>query len=44
MECCCAVLAGTPNCFLEMLDKLQKQKVRSVGPLLSAFLESLACC
>ena len=32
MEYCCHVWAGAPNCFLELLDKLQKQIFRTVGP------------
>ena len=38
MEYCCHVLAGAPSCFLELLDKLQKQISRTVGPLLAACL------
>ena len=32
MEYCCHVWAGAPSCYLEMLDKLQKQICRTVGP------------
>ena len=39
---CCHVLAGVPYCYLEMLDKLQKQICRAVSPLLAASLELLA--
>ena len=42
MEYCCHVWAGAPNCYLELLDKLQKQICRTVGPSLAAFLEPLA--
>ena len=42
MECCCHVWVGTPSCFLELLDKLQKQICRTVGPSLAASLEPLA--
>ena len=42
MEYCCHVWAGAPNCYLELLDKLQKQTRRTVGPALAASLESLA--
>ena len=42
MEYCCHVWAGAPNCFLELLDKLQKQMCRTVGPSLAASLEPLA--
>ena len=39
MECCCHVWAGVPSCYLELLDKLQKQICRTVGPSLAAVLE-----
>ena len=42
MEYCCHVWAGAPSCCLELLDKLQKQICRTVGPLLATSLESLA--
>ena len=42
MEYCCHVWAGAHGCFLELLDKLQKQICRSVGPSLAASLELLA--
>ena len=42
MEYCCYVWAGTPSCFLELLDKLQKKIYRTVGPSLAASLEPLA--
>ena len=42
MEYCCHVWAGAPSCYLELLDKLQKQVCRTGGPSLSASLESLA--
>ena len=41
MEYCCHVWAGTPSCYLELLDKLQKQLCRIVGPSLAASLERL---
>ena len=44
MEYCCHVWVGAPSCYLELLDKLQKQICRSVGPSLAAFLEPLAHC
>ena len=34
MECCCHVWASTPSCYLDLLDKLQKQICRTVGPSL----------
>ena len=44
MEYCCHVWAGAPSCYLELLNKLQKQIFRIVGPSLAAFLEPLAHC
>ena len=44
MEYWCHVWAGAPNCYLELLDKLQKQICRTVGPSLAASLEPLAHC
>ena len=42
MEYCCHVCAGAPSCYLELLDKLQKQICRAAGPSLAASLEPLA--
>ena len=42
MEYCCHVWADAPSCYLELLDKLQKQICRIVGPSLAASLEPLA--
>ena len=42
MEYYCHVWAGTPSCYLELLDKLQKWICRTVGPSLTASLEPLA--
>ena len=42
MEYCCHVWAGAPTCYLELLDKLQKRILRTVGPSLAASLEPLA--
>ena len=42
MEYCCHVWAGAPSCYLELLDKLQKQTCRTVGPSFAACLEPLA--
>ena len=42
MEYCCHVWAGDPSCYLDLLDKLQKQICRAVGPSLTASLEPLA--
>ena len=42
MEYCCRVWAGTPSYYLELLDKLQKQICRTVGPSLAASLQLLA--
>ena len=41
MEYCCHVWAGAPNCFLELLDKLQERICRTVGPSLATSLEPL---
>ena len=43
MEYCCHIWGGAPSCYLEMLDKVQKQICRAVGPSLAASLEPLAC-
>ena len=42
MEYCCHIWAGAPSCYLDLLDKLQKQICRIVGPFLAASLEPLA--
>ena len=42
MEYCCHVWADAPVCYLDLLDKLQKQRCRTVGASLSASLEPLA--
>ena len=42
MEYWCQVWAGAPSCCLELLDKLQKQICRIVGPSLASSLEPLA--
>ena len=39
---CCHVWAGAPNCYLKLLDKLQKRICRAVGPSLPTSLEPLA--
>ena len=44
IEYCCHVWAGASSCYLELLDKLQKQICRTVGPSLAASLEPLAHC
>ena len=36
------IWAGAPSCYLELLDKLEKQICRTVGPSLAASLEPLA--
>ena len=41
MKYCCHVWAGAPNCYLELLDKLQRGICRNVGVSLAAFLEIL---
>ena len=42
MKCCCHAWAGSTSCYLELLDKLQKQIYRTVGASLAASLEPLA--
>ena len=42
MEYCCHVWAGTPSCYLDLLDKLQKRVCKIVAPSLPASLEPLA--
>ena len=44
MEYYCHFLAGAPRWYLELLDKLQKQICRTVGPSLAASIEALANC
>ena len=44
LEYCCHVWVGAPSCYWELLDKLQKQICRAVGPSLAASLEPLAHC
>ena len=42
MECCCHVWDSAPSCYFELLEKLQKQICRTVGPALAASLEPMA--
>ena len=42
IEYCCHPFSGTPSCYLELLDKLQKRICRTVGPSVAASLEPLA--
>ena len=44
MEYCCHLWAGAPSCYLELLDKLQKQIGWTVVPTLSASLTPLVHC
>ena len=44
VKCCCHVWAGTPICYLELLDQLQNPICRTVGPSLAASLEPWAHC
>ena len=44
LKYCCHVWAGVPSCYLELLDKLQKQICRTVGPSLATSLEPMAHC
>ena len=41
-EYCCHIWAGAPSCYLEIVNKLQKQICRTVGPSPAASLEPLA--
>ena len=41
-EYCCHVCDGVPNCYLELLDKLQKRICRTACPLLAFSLETMA--
>ena len=41
MEYCCHVWASTPSCYLDLLDKLQKQICRVISPSFAASLEPL---
>ena len=41
MGYCCHVWAGTPSCYLQLLDKLQKRICMTVGPSLAASFEPL---
>ena len=38
----CILWTGAPSCYFKLLDKLQKQICRTVGPSFAASLESLA--
>ena len=42
MEYCCHMLVGARNCFMELLDKLQKRISSTVGPSLATSLEPVA--
>ena len=42
MKYCCRVWAGAPSCYLELLDELQKQICRTVGPSCVTSFETLA--
>ena len=44
MEYCFHVWADAPSCYLELLDKLQKQMCRNVIPSRAASLEPIAHC
>ena len=41
MEYCCHVWVGAPGCYLELLDKLQKEICTTTGPSLAASLQPL---
>ena len=42
MEYCFHVWAGAASCYLEILDKIEKQIFRTIGPSPAASLEPLA--
>ena len=42
MEHCCYICSGAPDCYFELLDKLQKWICRTVSPSLTGSLEPLA--
>ena len=44
IEYCCHVWTGAPSCYFELLDKVQKQISKTVGPSLAASLETLTHC
>ena len=44
MEYCCQVWADAPRCYLELLDKQQKQICKIVGPLFPASVEPVTHC
>ena len=44
MEYCCHIWAGAPSCYLVLLDKLQKQICRTVGPSLATSHNPLVHC
>ena len=44
MGYCCHAWAVACNCYLELLNKLQKWRCRNVGPLLAASFEPIAHC
>ena len=44
MKYYCLLWAGAPNCYLELLDKLQRRICRTFGPSLAASLKPLAHC
>ena len=44
MEYCCHIWAGAPSCYFKLLEKLQKQLRRTVGPSLAACFELFTHC
>ena len=44
MEYCCHDWAGASDCYLKLLDELQKRICRTVCPSLAASLKPLAHC
>ena len=41
MKYCCHIWGGAASCYLKLLDKLQKQICRAVGPFFAASFEPL---
>ena len=44
IEYCCYIEVDAPHCYLNMLSKLQKKSMRTIGPILAASLEPFTHC
>ena len=44
MEYCCHIWANAPIYYLELLDQLQEEICRTIGPSLAAYFEPLVHC